>query len=57
MESMKDFFKHLLNMVDSFGSLKKAQYYGDDFASIEVEKDGNIYVFSMRCEGKADGDN
>lgn len=57
---MKDFksifIKFLVDLLD-FGELKKSNYYGDDFATIELEKDGKKYCFSMRCEEQTDGNN
>ena len=55
MLSFKIIFTRLLSALLDCSELKKANYYGEDFASIEVESNGKIYSFSMRCEEKTDG--
>lgn len=57
MLSFKDIFLRLLATLLDFGELKKSNYYGDDFATIELEKDGKQYCFSMRCEEKTNKEN
>lgn len=55
MENITDVFWYFLDRARALGGLKKINYYGEDFATIKIEKDGKEYTFSMRCEEKTDG--
>lgn len=50
MLNFKVIFTRLLATLLDCGELQKANYYGEDFATIEIESDGKIYTFSMRCD-------
>ena len=55
MLDLKIIFTRLLATLMECGGLQKANYYGDDFATIEVVQEGKLYTFSMRCEDAKDG--
>lgn len=47
---MKNYFMFLMDNMQNFGELEKANFYGDDFASVEFEKDGKKYKISISSE-------
>ena len=51
---MKNLFKTLVLLAE-LGELKKANYYDEEFATLEFEKDGKTYCISMRCEDATNG--
>jgi hypothetical protein len=51
---MKELFKFLV-FSNELGELQKANYYDEDFATLEFKKDGKIYSVSLRCEEVTDG--
>lgn len=47
---MKNYFMFLMDNMQNLGELVKANFYGDDFASVEFEKDGKKYKISISSE-------
>ena len=47
------FVSFLLHMVN-IGELSRVSFY-DDYANIDVIKDGKTYTLILRCEDKNDG--
>ena len=56
MLNLKIIFTGVLSALADCSELNEANYYNDGFASIKTEKDGKLYVISMRCEDIKDGD-
>ena len=55
MLNLKIIFTGVLSALADCSELNEANYYNDGFASIKTEKDGKLYVISMRCEDIKDG--
>ena len=51
---MRDLFKFLV-FSNELGELQKANFYSEDFATLEFKKDGKICTVSLRCEEATDG--
>lgn len=50
MLTLKFIFTRFLSTMVELCTLQKANYYGEDFATIEMEQDGKLYTISMRSE-------
>lgn len=53
---MKDIFMFVIINMVKFGTLKKANFYSEDFASAEFENGGKKYSINISCE-KTEGEN
>lgn len=47
---MKNLFMFLMDNMQNFGELAKANFYSGDFATVEFKRDGKEYSISISCE-------
>lgn len=47
---MRDIFIFLLINMVKHGHLNKATFFGEDFATIEIENNGKLYSINVHCD-------